>query len=320
VLFSNFVKRLDPLRGVDHAVVGWYHLKSAYQSGAIANHRIGSAFPNLDLDGLLTSFKFPRPACQTAEAFAAFVEPFSSPQLIAESCKLATLRDYLLPRLLSGKVRVSVSQPAIGIREVAPAPSGLELKPLPRHATDEFKEAILIAALVRALAKPSYPLGRKRYNKIAYFVHRKAEHDVRQHYLKKAAGPYSPWAKYQGPERIAASSGYIERCKAGQYAGLIAGKKIAAIDTYLPRYGFAPAIEWAVTQFRYRKNDDLELLATVDFASIDLRDRSERIDVGTVQELIANEPEWAPKLERAIFSDLNVARALRELSQLFPTD
>jgi type I restriction enzyme S subunit len=107
VLFSNFVKRLDPRRGVEHAVVGWYHLKSAYQSGAIANHRTGSAFPNLDVDGLLKSFKFPRPDCQTAKAFAEFVEPFSTPHLIAESCKLATLRDYLLPRLLSGRVRVS---------------------------------------------------------------------------------------------------------------------------------------------------------------------------------------------------------------------
>ncbi len=237
----------------------------------------------------------------------------------AESAKLAALRDYLLPRLLSGRVRVRDPQPTAQ-RESVVLPKLTDTAKPSRTANDEFKEAVLIAALVRSLANSSFPLGRKRYNKVAYFVHRKAEHDVRQTYLKKAAGPYSPWAKYQGPERIAVSNGYVKRAKVGNFVGLLPGDKIDKIDGYLSRYDFAATIPWAVGQFRYRKNDDLELLATVDFAAIDLRDRGVSVDAGNVRDLIESEPEWVPKLERAIFSDYKIATALRELESLFPSD
>ena len=97
---------------------------------------------------------------------------------IFEQIALAALRDALLPKLISGELRVSI--PAV---EQAPIQPIVE-QPAPKHsATDEFKEAILIASLVRAFAKPNFPLGRKRYNKFAYMVHRKAEHDVQQNYL-----------------------------------------------------------------------------------------------------------------------------------------
>lgn len=258
------------------------------------------------------------PTTEIARSFGDVVQPFF--QFIRaskdESAKLAALRDYLLPRLLSGKVRVTFLPPTTPT-EIASDQVVRETQSSPKKANNQFKEAILIAALVRALASTEHPLGRKRYNKVAYFVHRKSEHDVRQRYLKKAAGPYSPWAKYQGPERIAISKDYVRR---GKYQALIAGEKIGAIDAYLPRYDFAPAIEWAVSQFKYRKNDDLELLATVDYAAIELRDQCKPVDAQSVSDLIASEPEWAPKLERAIFSKSNVARALDELLRLFPTE
>jgi hypothetical protein len=235
-----------------------------------------------------------------------------------ESAKLVALRDYLLPRLLSGQVRVQSQidgvAPAVEIPGTTRAP-GIRPK---RVATDEFKEAILISALVRALAEPNYPLGRKRYNKVAYFIHRKAEHDVRLKYVKQAAGPYSPWARYEGPERIAVEKGYVRRAKHGKYAGLVASEKIGAIDTYLPRYGVQEAFDWAIRQFRYTNNDELELLATVDFAMVTLRDRGKPVTTESVRELIASEPKWAPKLERTIFSDMNIERALHDLWLLLP--
>ncbi len=265
----------------------------------------------------LEHYRIAVPDARVAIAFAEIVAPLFQRIRAAmnESRKLSELRDYLLPRLLSGEVRVGVGTTKSSV--IAPVGQEATAKPA-RKATDEFKEAILIAALVRAVATPLYPLGRKRYNKIAYFVHRKAEHDVRQQYLKKAAGPYSPWAKYQGPEKIALANGYVQPCQSGKLSGLIAGDKIGAIDQYLSRYGFQGAIDWAVAQFRFKKNDDLELLATVDFAALDLMDRVQSVNTQALRDLIANEPEWAPKLDRAIFSDQNIAKALAELERLLP--
>lgn len=194
-------------------------------------------------------------------------------------------------------------------------------QPIPvkrKNTTDEFIEAIVIAQLTRLLAKPDWPLGRLRYNKLAYLSHRKAEDNVCEHYLKKAAGPYSPWAKYQGPENIAVKNEYVKRLKAGAKQGLVPGDKIGKIDQYLSHYPVCAAIEWIVSQFRFRKNEELELLATVDFAALDLIEQGSEISMENVKHVIAANTEWAPKLNREIFSELNITRALSELRDLFP--
>jgi len=106
VLYSNFTKRLDPLRGASHAVVAWYQLKAAYDGGTVAQYRTGSAFPNLDIMDMLKSFPIVIPDEKSASAFSDFVASFSGPHTIAENMKLAAMRDYLLPRLLSGSVEL----------------------------------------------------------------------------------------------------------------------------------------------------------------------------------------------------------------------
>lgn len=183
---------------------------------------------------------------------------------------------------------------------------------------EKFIEAVVIAQLTRLLATPPYPLGRKRYQKLAYLSHRKVEDDVTQHYLKKAAGPYSPWARYQGPEKIALDNGYVIRAKVGVFDGLLVGPNIDQIDAYLPRYPVCDAINWAVGLFRRRKNDELELLATVDFAALDLQRTGTAVSLEAIKQIIATNKEWSAKLKREIFSDFNIARALDELRTLFP--
>jgi len=232
-----------------------------------------------------------------------------------QSRTLATLRDSLLPKLLSGEMSVAQAE------QIAP-----NVFQFPDHAsdrtakktTDEFVEAVVISQLVRKLATTQYPLGRKRYNKLAYLAHRKAEDDVTQHYLKKAAGPYSPWAKYGGPERIAQQNGYVKQAKSGPLEGLIVGDKIDKIDNYVPNYPVCVAIDWVIGKFRFKKNDDLELLATVDFAALDLLCTGKDVTTETIKGVIATNKAWSPKLNRAIFSDENIDRALVELAGLFP--
>jgi hypothetical protein len=186
-------------------------------------------------------------------------------------------------------------------------------------ASTEFVEALVIALLTRHLGNASYPLGRLRYNKMAYFAHRRVEDDVTFQYLKKAAGPYSPWAKYKGPEQIAIKNEYVVRTKVNGREGLVPGPSISKIDRYVDRHPVCAAIPWVLSKLRFKKNDELELLATVDLAVIDLRRAGIPESPAAVIEIIAANPEWAPKLEREVFSEFNISRALQDLKTLFPS-
>ncbi len=188
-----------------------------------------------------------------------------------------------------------------------------------KSATDEFVEAVAIAQLTRLIATPQFPLGHLRQNKMIYFAHRKADENVREHFSKQPAGPYSPWAKYQGPEKIAQQNGYVKRTKMG---GFVMGQNIDKIDRYVSAlWDVCNAINWVVNEFRCRKNEELELLSTVDFAVLDLIRIGATITKDAVKNIIAANPKWAPLLDRyEIFSDEKIKEALRELSNLFPDD
>jgi type I restriction enzyme S subunit len=183
-----------------------------------------------------------------------------------------------------------------------------------RKASNEFVEAVLIAQLTRLVANPRYPLGHFRQNKMIYFAHRRADDNVKEFFLKQPAGPYSSRATYQGPERIAQQQGYVK--KVG--TGFLAGDNIGKIDQYVSRYPVCIALDWVVGKFRYRKNEDLELLATVDYAALELIQHGKAVTMDSVKNVIATSSKWAAKLNREIFSDDSITQALSELRQLFP--
>ena len=161
-------------------------------------------------------------------------------------------------------------------------------------------------------------VGRNRQTKFAYFVHRKAKHDVKATFKKKAAGPYDPGTRFKGPEGIAIKNGYVEQTRSGKLTGFVSGEKVADIDKYVGRYDFADAVEWVGEQFHFEKNDELELLSTVDFAAQDLLKQGKSVGLAAIRNFIATEPKWAPKLDRKLFSDDNIRRASKELAGHFP--
>ncbi|MBX3302403.1 MAG: restriction endonuclease subunit S [Nitrospira sp.] len=276
----------------------------------------GGAYPAIRPE-VVAATQVIRPNDKVLAEFAKLVSPLFAKMAEnkRESCTLASLRDALLPKLLSGEIRVR--QTVSAAINVVYLPDPPPRKPA-KKAKDEFIEAVVIAQLVRKLATPQYPLGRMRYNKLAYLARRKTEDDVTQRYVKKAAGPYNPWAKYQGPEKIAKKNGYVQKAKRGLMEGLVPGKNIDQIDRYVSRYPVVAAIEWVINTFRFKKNDDLELLTTVDFAALDLLRERKTVRLQTVKHVIAANKEWAPKLNRAVFCDSNIRRALGELCGLFP--
>lgn len=106
LIYSNFCKRLRPHGRLGQAEIAWFHLKAAYGSGRTAQFRTGSAFPNLDLAGLSRAIKFAAPPPGETPDFWAVVELANATTLRLESRTLAAVRDALLPKLISGAIRV----------------------------------------------------------------------------------------------------------------------------------------------------------------------------------------------------------------------
>ncbi len=102
----------------------------------------------------------------------------------------------------------------------------------------------------------------------------------------------------------------------GEYTGFVAGENIEeARDYFRDWYGEVP-LEW-LEQFRFKSNDELELLTTVDFAVKELEADNRDITVENVKEIIKSDPEWKPKLRRKIYSDEHIDSAIRESCRLF---
>lgn len=226
--------------------------------------------------------------------------------LEAHRDKTRMLKQAMMQELLTGRTRlVSVAQ------------EGQEKKQRHRSHNWEFNEAVVISVLIRHFGSEQFPMGRKRYTKLAYLLHRHAE-GVATGYRKKAAGPYNPDVRYKGPERIAQKNGYIQPHANGKFSGFVAAENIAKAEAYFEQWYGRDLIIW-IEQFRRRKNDELELLATVGMAAEDLRRAGQPVAVEAIRTVIRSHPEWVSKLDRAVFSDLNIARALNEVNRLFPT-
>jgi len=237
--------------------------------------------------------------------------------------KTLALKQAMMQQLLTGQTRL-VAPAASNVLPVdftAPAPAPAPVAPAVAAPTEKkhnwaINEAVVVAVLVKHFGSEKFPLGRKRCTKLSYLLHRHVEH-VAQGYLKKAAGPYNPAVKYQGPEGIAQKNGYIRSHKNGTFSGYVAADKIDQAERYFAEWYGPDVLSW-LDQFRFKSNDDLERLATVDMAMEELRRAGTEISLTSVRTLIASEPEWVPKLDRSTFSDPNITSAIQQCRTLFP--
>ncbi len=217
---------------------------------------------------------------------------------------LREARDILLPRLMMGMIDVeSLETKSVDVPIIP-------LKPLKKEPSKEFKEAVLIACLTERFGSEKFPLGRKRYTKLSYLFHRYSDNKI-QDYLRKAAGPYNPKTKYGGPEKIALNSKYIQNWKGDKgTTGFTVAGKIDDAKKYFSNYWQIADLDWLVTEFKFKSNDELELLATVDNSLMELSKKNMEFTPAYVLDIIKSEKEWEAKLERTIFSKENVERAI----------
>lgn len=184
---------------------------------------------------------------------------------------------------------------------------------------EQIDDAVMISAIVNAFYSDKYPLGRKKVQKLLYLA-RRHQNTTPTGFLKKAAGPYKPSARYSGGEKIAAKNGYITIAESSQGARFSVGSKIAKAIDYAEQWGYLPVINWLVENFKYTKVDELEVLATVDMAICDLKSAGQNCSVSEIKALINQNSEWRQKLQKPYFSDRNIDIAIKKLNTFLFND
>ncbi len=221
--------------------------------------------------------------------------------------KTKQIKQGTMQQLLTGRIRlVKPNATAVETEAAAQEKKGHNW---------QFNEAVVISVLTKQFSDAEHPLGRKRYTKLSYLLHRHAKGRA-EGYLKKAAGPYNPRTKYGGPEKIALENSYVRKHTSGKFRGFITGDNSAQAEGYFDKWYDAGDRQW-LQQFRYQKNDDLELLTTVDMAVEELRASNAEATVDSVKTVILANKEWKAKLSRDVFSDDGIARAIEECQTLF---
>lgn len=225
-----------------------------------------------------------------------------------ELSKYKDLKIGMMQQLLTGKIRL-IGKVAKQERKVV----SIEDTAAHKVANDEFKDAILISVLAYKFGSEKYPLGAFRRQKLSYFYKRHANMNIDE-YTKKAMGPYNSKMKYQGAENIAIRNKYVK--KVGN-RGIVATNLISKAEEYYNRYYNSADMQWLDVNFHYENNNNLEVLATVDYAINDLVNQNKAITLANIKTYIASDEEWRPKLELDYFTDNAIIKAMEKIKKLF---
>ena len=237
--------------------------------------------------------------------------------------EISLLGDYrtrLISDVVTGKINVQsiATDTAVNVvKQSEQQTKIIEVTPKQRKVHSKgYDDAVILTALVNYFGTDEHPFTAFDCQKFPYLLHRHIE-SVAENYGKFAAGPYNPALKYKTARPIALKKKYI-REHTGNYKGFIIDENAPeAVNYFLEWYGNEP-LEW-INRFRYIPNrkDELELLTTVDMAMVELKESKEPITMQKVKDIIKTSPAWKAKLERPIFSDENIERAINWSYKLF---
>lgn len=267
----------------------------------------GSTVKGISLPDL-KKMEFQLPTIEEQTAIAAILSDLDAELAFLESklTKARRIKQGMMQELLTGRIRLVQST-----ARIIPLPTQKQTSPATAKSHNwQINEAVIIGVLAKHFGSEKFPLARKRCTKLTYLLHRHVERQAGG-YLKKAAGPYNPAVKYKGPEGIAQKNGYVRPHHNGTYPGFVAAGNITEAEAYFTQWYGPEVLPW-LEQFRFKKTDELELLTTVDMAMEDLRREGQAVNLGAVKQVIHDHPEWEAKLEREIFADPNIIRAIDE--------
>lgn len=113
VIYSNFCKRLKA-RSSSQAIYVDRILYEIRRSEEYHDYVTGTSIPNLDVNGLLESRPIVIPTDDILSKFASIMCPIYQRLYSHESSNLASIRDALLPKLLSGEIRIKDAEKLVG--------------------------------------------------------------------------------------------------------------------------------------------------------------------------------------------------------------
>lgn len=185
-----------------------------------------------------------------------------------------------------------------------------------------FKEAVLVGAIVKAFFDVGgEPIGNFRLQKAVYFARRhNGEHVGEMDYLKKAAGPYNPSMKYSGGIAIAKQKSWLLEARGRFGFGHVPGPTASEMDDWIARYGYDESARWVAEHFRFKKNEEWETLATIDYAMEHLQSVGIEPDGAHILQYIRSDDEWRPKIEKLKLTEMSVGTAMLEVKALFSAE
>jgi len=301
-----------------------------FQSIKFSDMVTSTALPSLSSKQLKSITKFFPPTLAEQTAIAEILSDMDA-ELSALKKKLEKIRlikQGMMDALLTGKIRLPEDKPNVQFtqrKEPKEIPYSAEktevytaeAKKAKHHANSEgYQDAVILAVLVHRFGTKNFPFTAFDCQKFPYLFYRYMEGQTKG-YRKFAAGPYNPALKYKTARPIALKKKYIQD-HIGKYRGFISGINVQEALNYFQKwYGNEP-LAW-FEQFRYipKRKDELELLTTTDMSMVEIRGEGRNITVQSVKELMKKNPEWIDKLNRLIFSDNNIERAIKWCYDLF---
>jgi len=262
------------------------------------------------------SFEFTLPPTKDEQIAIATILSDMDIEIDALTAKLEKIRNIkkgMMSELLTGRIRL------IEVEQEKMKPAIITMpKPTPTQKSghnQQFDDAVMIAGIVNAFYSDKFRLGRKKVQKLLYFL-RRYQDESTVAFKKKAAGPYADVVRYKGGEPIARSNGYVVTTTSDKGSMFAKGKNMSLALDYIQRWGKQNDIQWLLDNFLYKSSDDLELLSTVDMAICDLTGAGISVSVESIKHLIATNKEWRAKLNRQVFEDRKIAQAIRDLETL----
>ncbi len=240
-----------------------------------------------------------------------------------ENQTLAEMRDLLLPRLMSGEIRLKNAE-VVPFSEVGQPASDFATDLLGERVLtpeqEDERDAVIVAATVKALQKDDLLVGNVRVMKGIYLVKRKQSFSVAK-FERQAAGPYdralNQAIKDYARERSWIREATTSSARGERIRGNRPASKYSEVEPLIVHYDLGDGLNWLSEHFKGTSGEWMECVATVDVAVQELNRKGLDVTVEAIKSDIASDPAWKPKLSKSHFSDLEIRRAVKTLGTIF---
>lgn len=181
---------------------------------------------------------------------------------------------------------------------------------------DMYNKAALAAYITDRCHSEEHPMGRVKLAKLFYLCQKKAEIQLTDEFVKRAAGPLDD--QIHKFLNLAKKQKWVELGRAqGDFKPVRPGKDLTKVISQVQKLLAAAKsdVDSILDDMKGWRYTTLERWATILEATLGLREEGKEISVVNVKSAIFSEKEWAQKLNRAEFSDEHIRSTLAGLKR-----